>query len=273
GGRYELLREVGQGGIGVVFRGRDRHLGRELAVKVLREAHRDKPDARRRFFEEARIGSRLQHPAIVPVYELGAFDDHRPYFTMKLVQGQTFAALLHTRADPGQDLPRWLGIFAQVCQAMAYAHARGVVHRDLKPANIMVGAFGEVQVMDWGFAKHLPRAEGPGPRENGGSAALRLETEASSPENCHPPSDSAQGATETQSGTLLGTPAYRPPEQAQGEAARIDQRADVFALGAILCEILTGRPPYEEGTASDICRQAAAGDLHDAYARLDACGA
>src|SRR5262249_5000441 len=163
----------------------------ELAIKVLGQAYCDRPDARRRFLEEARIGSRLQHPAIVPVYELGAFDDHRPYFTMKLVQGHTLAALLHARADPGQELARWLGILAQVCKAMAYAHARGVVHRDLKPANIMVGAFGEVQVMDWGFAKHLPRAEGARPREDGGG-----------------PSESCQGAAETQSGTLLGTPAY-----------------------------------------------------------------
>ena len=153
--RYELLREVGHGGAGVVFRGRDRFLGRELAVKVLREVYRDTPEVRRRFIEEARIGSQLQHPAIVPVYELGWFDDRRPYFTMKLVEGRTLAALLKDRADPGQDLTRLLGILEQVCQAMAYAHARRVVHRDLKPANIMVGAFGEVQVMDWGFAKVL----------------------------------------------------------------------------------------------------------------------
>src|SRR5206468_4833639 len=131
--RYDLLQEVGHGGIGVVFRARDRLLGRELAVKVLREDYRDKPEARHRFTEEARVGSRLQHPAIVPVYELGWFDDRRPYLTMKLVEGQTFAALLQARADIGQDLPCWLGIFAQVCQAMAYAHTRGVVHRDLKP--------------------------------------------------------------------------------------------------------------------------------------------
>ncbi len=123
--RYDLLQEVGQGGIGVVFRGRDRLLGRELAVKVMREDYRDKLDARRRFTEEARVGSQLQHPAIVPVYEQGWFDDQRPYFTMKLVEGHTLAELLHGRTDPGQDLTRWLGIFEHVCQAMAYAHARG----------------------------------------------------------------------------------------------------------------------------------------------------
>jgi tetratricopeptide (TPR) repeat protein/tRNA A-37 threonylcarbamoyl transferase component Bud32 len=254
--RYDLLQEVGQGGIGVVFRGRDRVLGRELAVKVLRDAYRDDPDARRRFTEEARVGSQLQHPAIVPVYELGRFDDSRPYLTMKLVEGHTLAALLQGRADLGQDLPRWLGVFAQVCQAMAYAHARGVVHRDLKPANVMVGAFGEVQVMDWGFAKQL-----------------RMENDGGASEICNPLSAVRNGARATQSGALMGTPAYMPPEQARGESALIDARADVFALGAILCEILMGRPPYVGGTADEVCHQAAAGDLRDAHARLDACGA
>src|SRR5262249_28912990 len=163
--RYDLVREVGHGGIGVVFRGRDRRLGRELAVKVLRANYRDQPEACRRFVDEARVGSQLQHPAIVPIYELGEFADGSPFLTMKLVEGKTLAALLEERnargrssADAAEDLPHFLGIFEQVCQAMAYAHARGVIHRDLKPANIMVGAFGEVQVMDWGFAKQLPNA-------------------------------------------------------------------------------------------------------------------
>jgi serine/threonine protein kinase len=261
--RYDLLREVGHGGIGVVFRGHDRLLRREVAVKVLREDYRDNSDARRRFTEEARVGSQLQHPAIVPVYDQGWFGDGRPYLTMKLVEGHTLAALLQGRADPTQELPRLLGIFAQVCQAMAYAHARGVVHRDLKPANVMVGAFGEVQVMDWGFAKQLKRAEGGWRMENGeDSSATRP-----------PPSPSRNPEGVTQSGALMGTPPYMPPEQARGEVALIDLRADVFALGAILCEILTGRPPYVGGTAAEVCRQAAAGDFHDAHARLDACGA
>jgi tetratricopeptide (TPR) repeat protein len=257
--RYDLLQEVGCGGIGVVFRARDRVLGRDLAVKVLREGFRDRPDARSRFVEEARIGSRLQHPAIVPVYELGAFGDGRPYFTMKLVEGHTLAVLLRNRADPGQDLARWLAIFEQVCQAVAYAHSKGVIHRDLKPANVMVGAFGEVQVMDWGFAKEV----------GGGQWAAGSE-------------DAASGATVTRSGArdladatadgaIMGTPAYMPPEQARGQAALVDARADVFALGAILCEILTGRPPYVGGD-DEVCHQAAEADLDGAEARLDACG-
>ena len=125
-------------------------------------AHRDKPELIRRFLEEAQIGGQLQHPGIVPVYELGAFADGRPYFAMKLVKGRTLAELLAESQDARPtDLPRFLSIFEQVCQTMAYAHARGVIHRDLKPSNVMVGAFGEVQVMDWGLAKVLPRAARP----------------------------------------------------------------------------------------------------------------
>src|SRR5262249_36653098 len=214
----------------------------------------------RRFTEEARVGSRLQHPAIVPVYELGWFDDSRPYLTMKLVEGHTLSALLRNRHDPSQDLPRFLGVFEQVCQAMAYAHARGVVHRDLKPANIMVGAFGEVQVMDWGFAKQLQIADWRLQTENSGDIS-NLQSAICSSERG------------TQSGALMGTPAYMPPEQARGEITLIDARADVFALGAILCEILTGQPPYVGASADELCRQAAFADLDDAHARLDSCGA
>ncbi|HEY1376907.1 MAG TPA: tetratricopeptide repeat protein [Gemmataceae bacterium] len=258
--RYELLGEVGHGGIGVVYRGRDRLLGRDLAVKVLRDTYRDRPDARRRFVAEARVGSQLQHPAIVPVYELGRSADGRPYITMKLVEGHTLAALLCDRPDPAHDLPRFLGVFEQVCQAMAYAHSKGVIHRDLKPSNVMVGAFGEVQVMDWGFAKIA----------GSGQAAAGSET---SPSASLPAARCPLPAHLTHSGALMGTPSYMPPEQARGDAALIDPRADVFALGGILCEILTGLPPYAADSAEEVYRRAAAGDLADAHARLDACAA
>ena len=155
GDRYLLFGEIARGGMGAVLKGRDPDLGRDLAVKVLLEGHRDKPELVRRFVEEAQIGGQLQHPGIVPVYELGTFADSRPYFTMKLVKGRTLAQLLKERGGPEDDLPRFLGIFEQVCQTVAYAHARGVIHRDLKPTNVMVGSFGEVQVMDWGLAKVL----------------------------------------------------------------------------------------------------------------------
>src|SRR5262245_51947309 len=155
GDRYQLFGEIARGGMGAVLRGRDPDLGRELAVKVLLESHEDKPEMLRRFVEEAQIGGQLQHPGIVPVYEFGAFADARPYFTMKLVKGRTLSSLLTERQSPAHDLPRFLAIFESICQTVAYSHARGVIHRDLKPSNVMVGSFGEVQVMDWGLAKVL----------------------------------------------------------------------------------------------------------------------
>jgi serine/threonine-protein kinase len=152
---YEIVRKLGQGGMGLVLHGRDPDLGRDLAVKVLREDHAADPDVVQRFIEEAQVGGQLQHPGVVPVHELGRSPDGRPYFTMKLVKGRTLADLLKERTTPAQELPRFLGIFQQVCQRLAYAHSKRVIHRDLKPGNVMVGAFGEVQVMDWGLAKVL----------------------------------------------------------------------------------------------------------------------
>src|SRR5581483_870979 len=143
--------------MGAVLKGRDPDLGRDVALKVLRDDFRDDADMVRRFVEEAQIGGQLQHPGIVPIYELGTFADRRPFFSMKLVKGRTLAQLLEDRKGPDDDRPRVLSIFEAIAQTVAYAHARGVIHRDLKPSNVMVGAFGEVQVMDWGLAKVLPR--------------------------------------------------------------------------------------------------------------------
>jgi serine/threonine protein kinase len=153
--RYQLVGEIARGGMGAVFKGRDVDLGRDIAVKMMLETHKGRTEMLQRFVEEAQIGGQLQHPGIVPVYELSQTRDRRPYFTMKLVKGQTLAVLLKQRPEGQQDLPRFLGIFEQVCRTVAYAHARGVIHRDLKPSNIMVGNFGEIQVMDWGLAKVL----------------------------------------------------------------------------------------------------------------------
>src|SRR5215469_4874441 len=154
GDRYQLSGEIARGGMGAVLRGRDVDLGRDLAVKVLLEKHTNRPEVARRFLEEAQIGGQLQHPGVVPVYDIGRFGE-RPFFTMKLVKGQTLAHLLAARADPSQERPRLLGIALKVCETLAYAHAHRLIHRDLKPANVMVGAFGEVQVMDWELAKLL----------------------------------------------------------------------------------------------------------------------
>ena len=249
-GRYQLLGEIGHGGMGAVLKGRDPDLGRDLAVKVLLEEHHDDPELIRRFVEEAQIGGQLQHPGIVPVYELGQFGDRRPYFTMKLVKGRTLAALLKERAGPAHDLPRFLGIFEQVCQTMAYAHARGVIHRDLKPSNIMVGSFGEVQVMDWGLAKVLPQGgTADEPRPDPDEAAVSVIRTVRS----------GSDADESRPGSVLGTPAYMAPEQAGGDVEAIDERADVFGLGSILCEILTGRPAYTGPSSEAILRKAMRG--------------
>ena len=155
--RYRIDGEIARGGMGAVLKGRDPDLGRDVALKVLRDDLRDDADMVRRFVEEAQIGGQLQHPGIVPIYELGTFADLRPFFAMKLVKGHTLAQLLEARDGPDDDRPRFLSIFEAIAQTVAYAHARGVIHRDLKPSNVMVGSFGEVQVMDWGLAKVLPR--------------------------------------------------------------------------------------------------------------------
>ncbi len=261
-----LLGEIARGGMGAVLKGRDDDLGRDLAVKVLLEQHRNNPDLVRRFVEEAQIGGQLQHPGIVPIYELGAFADQRPYFAMKLVRGQTLAELLAARATPADGLPRFLGIFEQVAQTMAYAHARGVIHRDLKPSNIMVGSFGEVQVMDWGLAKVLPR---------GGVVDDAHAGKVPDPETVIATARSGadSDAELSRPGSIMGTPAYMAPEQARGETAAIDERADVFALGSILCEILTGAPAFTGRGSGEIMRLAARGATADALARLAACDA
>ena len=170
--RYRLDGEIARGGMGAIIKGRDTDLGRDLAIKVLLDSHKDKPEVIQRFVEEAQIGGQLQHPGIAPVYELGQFADQRPFFSMKLVKGDTLSKLLSNRDDPAADRGKLIGVFEQVCQTMAYAHSRGVIHRDLKPANIMVGAFGEVQVMDWGLAKVLS-CWWSGRRENGSQEAKR----------------------------------------------------------------------------------------------------
>jgi serine/threonine-protein kinase len=258
-GKYQLQGELARGGVGVVLRGHDVDLGRDVAMKVLHKKHLENPDLLQRFIEEAQIGGQLQHPGIVPVYDLGLTDD-RPFFTMKLIKGQTLAHLL---AEGERDPHALLKVFESVCQTMAYAHSRGVIHRDLKPANIMVGAFGEVQVVDWGMGKVL-FAGGTADEVRAQSRHVEvsdvsvIETVRSQPGSV---------GTDSVVGSVMGTPAYMPPEQANGDVDRMDERSDVFALGAILCEILTGAPPYA-GAAVDLIAMAARAELGPCHERL-----
>jgi serine/threonine-protein kinase len=260
-GRYHIEGEIARGGMGVVLRAQDSAFHRTVALKVLQEQHLGKTEMARRFLDEAQIMGQLQHPGIPPVHDLGELSDGRPFFAMKLIKGRTLAELLRERPNPAHDLPRFIAIFNQLCQTVAYAHSRGILHRDLKPANVMVGAFAEVQVMDWGLAKLLD-----GPRQS--EPVLPLE-EISAIKTVRSGSEDPS----TQEGVVLGTPAYMAPEQARGEVDRLDERADVFGLGAILCVILTGQPPYDHTEDEKVQRWPLLELLADAHARLDRCGA
>jgi len=265
-GRLQLFGEIARGGMGAVLKGRDPDLGRDLAVKVLLDAHRDNPELVLRFVEEAQIAGQLQHPGVVPVYELGQFADSRPYFSMKLVRGRTLAEVLRERPDPAHGLSAHVATWLQICQTMAYAHARGVIHRDLKPSNVMLGNFGEVQVMDWGLAKVMPRGGVVDDASTG--KPVTNESVVSTTR-----SDRGSNSDLSAEGVVLGTPSYMAPEQARGETDRLDERCDVFALGSILCEILTGKPAFSGRNSGEIHLMAIQADLTDAMARLQNCGA
>jgi tetratricopeptide (TPR) repeat protein len=260
---FELRDEIGHGGMGVVYRARDAALDRDVAVKLLAERYPADSPAAQRFLSEARITGQLQHPGIPAVHQVGSLADGRPFLAMKLIKGSTLDAILKQRTDPAAERGRLLAVFEAVCQAVSYAHAHRVIHRDLKPANVMVGAFGEVQVMDWGLAKVLGE-EAPASADTQAAEQTRAWTQIS-------PTPEAGG--HTQAGSLVGTPAFIPPEQALGEIAKISERADVFGLGALLAVILTGKPPYVGESFESVRVQAARGKLDDCFARLDACGA
>ena len=243
--KYAVEREVARGGMGAILRVTDLHIKREVAMKVM--ISDADPISRIRFVEEARITGRLEHPNIVPVHDLGIDPDGRHYFTMKLVNGRTLSELLdELREQPARarTLNQFLNIFTSAAHAVAFAHSRGVFHRDLKPANIMIGDFGEVLVMDWGLAKMKSSAPDAAPQSSG--VALNATT---------------TDTTQTLQGSIIGTPAYMSPEQARGEVNSIDERSDVYSLGAILYEILTLKPPIEGRDIRTLLTAAAEGKI------------
>jgi tetratricopeptide (TPR) repeat protein len=256
---YRVLREIARGGMGRVLGAFDLALERDVALKVLLPGAN--PD---RFIRESKITARLPHPGIPPVHALGTLPDGSPFLAMKLIDGQTLAVEMKTA-----DRPRLLQAFRQVCQAVGFAHSRGVIHRDLKPANVMVGAFGEVQVMDWGLAKDIGDRELPD--EPRSAEASPEPSPGMNPTQTIDYQPSGEAKDQTLEGQVMGTPEYMAPEQARGEAT--DCRADVFALGGILCVLLTRKPPFRGTAAAEVIRRAAAADLAEAHARLDGCGA
>lgn len=244
--KFRLGDELGRGSIGVVHVALDRDIGREVAIK----RPRDPKDAESiaKFIEEAQITGQLEHPNIVPVHELGLDTEGRPWLAMKRLSGETLLAKIERwkrktrRGIRPEHLGNTLDIFKKICDAIAYAHAHGVIHRDLKPENVMLGEFGEVMVVDWGLAKPLFAHEPPASR----TAGARVVTTAR---------QFAHSGKATVAGMICGTPAYMPPEQARGHA--VTERSDIFALGAVLYHLLTFEPPYSGRTTEAVLLKAA----------------
>ncbi len=237
--RYRTLRELGRGGMGRVQLCRDTHIGRDVAKKVILDGLRQSNERTGRFLREARVQGQLEHPSIVPVYDVGAGEDGALYFTMKCLRGMTLSKVLRALAKGDPEVVRatsrrkLLSTFSSLCQAVEYAHSRGVLHRDIKPSNIMLGDFGEVYLLDWGIAKVL--------ESEGESLDLQMDLNATMP------------------GEIIGTLGYVAPEQARGKVAQLDARTEVYALGCILFEILTLRPLHEGHDRFDLLKSTTLG--------------
>jgi serine/threonine-protein kinase len=255
GTRFLLLRPHAKGGIGQVGVALDTELNREVALKEIQPRLADDPACRSRFLLEAEVTGRLEHPGVVPVYGLGADAQGHPYYAMRLIRGDSLKqAIDRFHADDalsGRDrteraiaLRQLLNRFIDVCNAVAYAHSRGVIHRDLKPSNVMLGPYGETLVVDWGLAKVVGRDD----QEASPEATLR------------PASGFGSGSSETQAGSVVGTPAYMSPEQAEGRLEAVGPASDVHSLGATLYCLLTGKPPIQADDAAEALLRAQRGD-------------
>lgn len=252
--KYTIIKELARGGMGTVYLSEDRELNRLIAIKVLNAPDLTE-DLRSRMIREAQIIARLEHPGIVPVHDVGVLADGRVYYAMKFVRGSR----LDEYAAQNTSLKERLRKFQAVCDAVAFAHAHAVIHRDLKPQNIMIGSFGEVLVLDWGVAKIL--------RHPVASEAETLML---------PPDNGKEKVLDTNHGTVIGTRYYMSPEQARGETRQLDERADVYSLGAVLYFLLTNRPPGDakprsinpkvSKPAEAICMKAMSRDSEARYA-------
>jgi serine/threonine protein kinase len=231
--RFREVEALGEGGMGLVVKAEDLGLERHVAIKRLRPETSGDPEIRERFLQEAKATGQLEHPNIPPIYEMGCDEKDNPYFALKLVRGQTLAEIIAKLAEPdAKTHERYsfierLQIFLKACEAVAYAHKRGVFHRDIKPENLMVGEFGEVFVMDWGLAKD----------------------------------EGKEAAYQTEAGAFFGTPMYAAPEVLSGEPA--SERSEVYSLGATLYHWLTIRPPFEGDNLRAILTNVLTGKLKD----------
>jgi len=267
GQRFRILRPHARGGLGEVFVALDGELHREVALKQILEKHADDPVSRQRFVAEAEITGGLEHPGVVPVYGLGTDAEGRPYYAMRFIKGDSLKEAIARFQGPAATkspsplaeegrgegagvvpatsrdlaLRKLLRRFTDVCNAIDYAHSRGVIHRDVKPANIILGKHGETLVVDWGLAKSVGRAD-----PSAGEQTI---------------APSSGGSSETLPGSALGTPAYMSPEQARGDLDRLGPRSDVYSLGATLYCLLTGKPPFEGEDIGEILRNVQEGDI------------